>query len=235
MAKGSTMTHYCDWAISILIQPASYSRPSPSWEALSWLHTGSALFTVTSLPCSSPSIYLWMHLSSPLLLKIKSHYCACAARAACVTLAHSVRAKNILSDVVVMQQAHVIRTSKKSPRCIWNVLASLHHCAVRNSDGRISVCESINRYYTGRRPRFNDDCLLLFVLCIQWWNPIAELDPPWAELTILILSKLTFLFITLKKHIHHHQPFRLRLITIWVIVEMKYVVEYHQVLILPCY
>lgn len=46
MATGSAMTHYGDWAISILIQPA---RQAPLWEALSWLHAGSALFTVTSL------------------------------------------------------------------------------------------------------------------------------------------------------------------------------------------
>ena len=100
MATGSTMSHYCDWAISILIQPASQAGTQaarlPLWEALSWPHAGSALFTVTCLPpltppplCSSPSIRLWMHLSSPLLLKIKSHYCACVGRAECVTLAHS--------------------------------------------------------------------------------------------------------------------------------------------------
>lgn len=55
MATGSTMTHYCDWAISILIQPASQpARQALLWEALSWLRAGSALFTVTSLPLVLP-------------------------------------------------------------------------------------------------------------------------------------------------------------------------------------
>lgn len=58
MATGSTMTHYCDWAISILIQPASQAGMQaarlPLWEALSWPHAGSALFTVTCLPRSPP-------------------------------------------------------------------------------------------------------------------------------------------------------------------------------------
>lgn len=56
---------------------------------------------------------------------------------------------------------------KKSPRCIWNALASLHSCAVRISDRGMFVCWSINRYYSGRRPRFNDNCLPLFVTNLQ--------------------------------------------------------------------
>ncbi len=51
MATGSAVTHYRDWAISILIQPA---RQAPLWEALSWLNAGSALFTVTGLPLLLP-------------------------------------------------------------------------------------------------------------------------------------------------------------------------------------
>lgn len=46
---GSVVTHYCDWAISVLIQPASFSRQPPLWETLSWLHAGSALFSVAGL------------------------------------------------------------------------------------------------------------------------------------------------------------------------------------------
>lgn len=103
MATGSTMTHYCDWAISILIQPASQSGRLSYGKH--WAGCALALhFSLSPVcPWSFPSIYLWMHLSSPLLLKIKSHYCACVRRAACVTLAHSAGAKNIPSDVVVMQ------------------------------------------------------------------------------------------------------------------------------------
>lgn len=56
---------------------------------------------------------------------------------------------------------------KKSPRCIWNALASLHSCAVRISDRGMFVCWSINRHYSGRRPRFNDNCLPLFVTNLQ--------------------------------------------------------------------
>lgn len=109
------MTHYGDWAISILIQQASYSRQAPLWEALSWLHAGSALFTVTERPSAPPqpaAECIYLHL----LLKIKSHYCACAARAASATLPYSAEAKNIPSNVVVMQQARVIRTAQKSPQ-----------------------------------------------------------------------------------------------------------------------
>lgn len=49
-----------------------------------------------------------MHSSSPLLLNIYSHFGACAGRATCVTLAHSAAAKNIPSDIAVMQQPRVI-------------------------------------------------------------------------------------------------------------------------------
>lgn len=64
MATDSAMTHYCDWAISILIQQAGYARQAPLWEALSWLHAGSALFAVANRPLAPPQstagcIYLY--------------------------------------------------------------------------------------------------------------------------------------------------------------------------------
>lgn len=117
MAIDSAMTHYCDWAISILIQQAGYARQAPLWEALSWLHAGSALFAVANRPSAPPQSTagcIYLHL----LLKIKSHYCGCAARAANAALPYSAEAKNIPSDVVVMQQARVIGTSEKSPQWI---------------------------------------------------------------------------------------------------------------------
>lgn len=114
MATDSAMTHYCDWAISILIQQAGYARQAPLWEALSWLHAGSALFAVASRPSAPPQSTAGCIYLHP-LLKIKSHYCGCAARAANAALPYSAEAKNIPSDVVVMQQARVIGTSEKSP------------------------------------------------------------------------------------------------------------------------
>lgn len=113
------------WFITVTGPLASQSRPFTY--SRQTLYTGCSKLPLhfslsPAHPCSSSSVYLWMNLSLPLLRQIKRHYCACARRAACVTLAHSAEAKNIPSDVPVMQQAHVIRTSKKSPQCIWNGL-----------------------------------------------------------------------------------------------------------------
>lgn len=68
MATGSTVTHYCDWAISMLIQPATVGELLHV-KLLSWLHAGSALFTVTGLPPAPPPpstsecVYLHLHRS----------------------------------------------------------------------------------------------------------------------------------------------------------------------------
>lgn len=124
--------------------------------AVCWLCTFCCHRPTPAPPPQSTSECIYLHLYRSRLKAIIMP----AQRGQPVALAHSVAAKNIPSDVVVMQHAHVIRTSKKRPWYFWNVLASLHSCAVRNSDGGIFVCYSKNRYYTGRRPSFNDNSLL---------------------------------------------------------------------------
>lgn len=117
------------WWLRATVMAYYSARKPPPWEALIW-HCHQA----ASAP--PPLICLWMHLSSPLWLKIKSYYSGCAGRAAHVTLAHSAEAKNIPTDVAVMQQAHVTSAFLKNPRRIWNALAGFHSHAVRISKGK---------------------------------------------------------------------------------------------------
>lgn len=69
----------------------------------------------------------------------------------------------------------------------------LHSRAARISDRGTFVCPSINRYYSGRRTRFNDKCLQFAEA--KSHRPDAIL--PELEMTIMITlneSALTFFF-----------------------------------------
>lgn len=179
MATDSAMTHYCDWAISILIQQAGYARQAPLWEALSWLHAGYTLALHFLLLPTVPRPLLSLPLDAFIFT-----YCS-RLKAIIAAVQRGQRMPRFLIQQrlkifpLMLSWCNRLASSEPLKRVHSGFEMRWPAYIARNSvRGNFELLvykkkEILNMCYTRRRPRFDyvpsAVCHKFTVLCTEWW------------------------------------------------------------------